>query len=87
MDGLLPRWSFALPLALVLVVNFAAPASAAEGAAALGPAMFDDAELHDVTFVDADHGWAVGDRGAIWKTDNGGQSWTLVPSGVTCTAP
>ena len=38
-----------------------------------------------VIFADAEHGWAVGDRGAIWRTDNGGQSWTLVPSGVTCT--
>ena len=47
--------------------------------------MLEDAELHDVTFADAEHGWAVGDRGTIWKTDNGGQSWTLAPSGVTCT--
>lgn len=36
-----------------------------------------DAELADVEFVDADHGWAVGARGVVWTTTNGGQTWTL----------
>jgi len=39
-----------------------------------------DAELADVAFVDADTGWAVGDRGAIWHTGNGGQAWNLQAS-------
>ncbi len=40
------------------------------------PASFiDDADLHAVTFIDARHGWAVGDRGAIWHTSDGGQRW------------
>ena len=34
--------------------------------------MQNDAKLADVTFVDAPHGWAVGDRGVIWHTDDGG---------------
>ncbi|MGD9648097.1 MAG: YCF48-related protein [Pirellulales bacterium] len=43
----------------------------------------DDAGLNDVAFVDADHGWAVGDRGVIWHTDNAGATWHAQPSGTT----
>ena len=43
-----------------------------------------DARLDDIRFVDAHHGWAVGDRGAIWNSDDGGRQWRLQPSGVTC---
>ncbi|MCX7427231.1 MAG: YCF48-related protein, partial [Planctomycetia bacterium] len=43
-----------------------------------------DARLSDVCFVDAAHGWAVGDRGTIWRTADGGQQWQLQPSGVSC---
>jgi photosystem II stability/assembly factor-like uncharacterized protein len=46
--------------------------------------MLQDAELTAVTFVDADRGWAVGDRGVIWHTADGGRSWKLQQSGVTC---
>lgn len=35
----------------------------------------DDATLHDVAFVDAQYGWAVGDHGALWHTTDGGQNW------------
>ena len=31
--------------------------------------------LHALFFVDEDYGWAVGERGNIWLTHNGGQSW------------
>jgi len=30
----------------------------------------------DVVFVDAKHGWAVGDRAAVWATTDGGATWT-----------
>lgn len=43
-----------------------------------------DARLNDLCFVDARHGWAVGDRGVIWTTDDGGQRWQQQTSGVTC---
>jgi photosystem II stability/assembly factor-like uncharacterized protein len=46
--------------------------------------MQDDATLHDVQFVGANVGWAVGDHGVIWRTVNGGQTWELVPSPVDC---
>lgn len=52
------------------------------------PAPFDpmlaDAQLADVVFADRAHGWAVGDRGVIWHTGDGGRTWTLQPSGVDC---
>lgn len=48
------------------------------------PEMLPDAELAAVTFADADRGWAVGDRGVIWHTSDGGRSWKLQASGVTC---
>src|SRR5262245_4102460 len=48
------------------------------------PEMLNDAELTAVTFVDADRGWAVGDRGVIWHTDDGGRNWKLQRSGTTC---
>ncbi|MCA9088174.1 MAG: hypothetical protein KDA90_05995, partial [Planctomycetaceae bacterium] len=38
----------------------------------------DDATLHDVCFV-GKTGYAVGDRGTIWKSTDAGQSWTFVP--------
>ncbi|MBI3861783.1 MAG: hypothetical protein HY290_07790 [Planctomycetia bacterium] len=44
----------------------------------------DDANLHDVQFVGDRQGWAVGDRGVIWHSDDGGETWNLQPSGVTC---
>jgi photosystem II stability/assembly factor-like uncharacterized protein len=46
--------------------------------------MQNDASLVDVAFVDPATGWAVGDRGTIWHTSDGGESWALQPSGVTC---
>lgn len=46
--------------------------------------MQEDAELLDVCFLDAERGWAVGERGAIWGTADGGKHWRLLPSGVNC---
>jgi len=43
-----------------------------------------DARLWDVFFVDPQYGWAVGDRGVVWHTQDGGRSWQLQRSGVTC---
>lgn len=43
-----------------------------------------DACLRDVFFVSPQRGWAVGDRGAIWHTRDGGKQWSLQRSGVTC---
>ncbi len=44
----------------------------------------DDAELHDVQFVGPRLAWAVGDHGAIWRSDDGGQHWRFVACPVRC---
>jgi photosystem II stability/assembly factor-like uncharacterized protein len=44
----------------------------------------EDADLTDVCFVDELHGWAVGDRGVIWYTEDGGKRWQLQDSRVDC---
>lgn len=46
--------------------------------------MQDDANLHDVQFIDTKNGWAVGDHGVIWKTTDGGRNWSLIRSPVNC---
>lgn len=49
------------------------------------PAAFhEDANLFDVCFIDPQQGWAVGDRGTIWHTQDGGESWSLQPCPVAC---
>lgn len=50
----------------------------------ISPEMRSDARLNDVCFVSPRTGWAVGDRGTIWHTDDGGTHWTLQRSGVSC---
>ncbi len=44
----------------------------------------DDANLYDIQFVDSRNGWAVGDHGVIWHSDDAGETWTLQSSGVNC---
>jgi hypothetical protein len=34
-----------------------------------------DATLHGITFISPTTGWAVGDRGVIWHTDDAGTTW------------
>ncbi len=59
--------------------------SAAESLAKSVEASFrNDAALADVFFIDQANGWAVGDRGVIWHTADGGASWWEQPSGVSC---
>ena len=72
-------------LALVASSRSASASLRREAAAGQPPsatAMQNDAMLADVAFVDAVQGWAVGDRGVIWHTDDGGAHWQLQPSGV-----
>ncbi len=59
-----------------------APSNAFDPIAA--DALRNDAWLHDVCFSDTEQGWAVGDRGAIWHSGDGGRNWQLQDSGVAC---
>ncbi|HEY1601070.1 MAG TPA: YCF48-related protein [Pirellulales bacterium] len=84
MDGHTSRTLVAILIAISLALGPMALA-AAESDGSLARSMLDDAELSAVTFVDTLHGWAVGDRGVIWRTDDGGESWQLSASGVSGT--
>ena len=41
-----------------------------------GEKVYDDIYLNDVTFVDAERGWIAGEYGLIFRTEDGGASWT-----------
>ena len=49
-----------------------------------GSPLLDDANLHAVQFLGKNTGWAVGDRGVIRKTEDGGRTWKFVASPVDC---
>lgn len=74
------RWLCALGFVLA---TWAAGARAGDEPA-VPKAMLADAQLSDVCFVNAQHGWAVGDRGVIWHTADGGENWQSQSSGVDC---
>ncbi|MFO0868903.1 MAG: YCF48-related protein [Pirellulales bacterium] len=86
--------TIALPtIALLAVALLAAPVTAAppkgseirlEASPVHSPEMLPDAELTDLFFLDPERGWAVGDRGVIWTTENGGRSWQRRESPLTC---
>lgn len=44
----------------------------------------DDATLQDVQLMGTKHGWAVGDRGVTWRTEDGGATWQFVPAPTEC---
>jgi photosystem II stability/assembly factor-like uncharacterized protein len=58
--------------------------SVVEQKSAWHESFLNDARLADVCFVDGQCGWAVGDRGAVWHTEDGGRQWQLQPCGVNC---
>lgn len=78
MHGCVGRWMQRWAAA-ILVCSAAVSASAADVPAS----WLDDAALHDVQFVGSKVGFAVGSHGAIWKSTDGGRSWSLLPSGTT----
>ena len=43
---------------------------------------FDDATLRSVQFVDANRGWAVGDDGVVWHSQDGGKKWQRQATGL-----
>ncbi len=80
------RWTIALIVSVVLVPIVVRADDDARRAAqsTARKAMFDDAELADVVFLDPMRGWAVGDRGVIWQTLDGGRHWRLQQADVDC---
>src|SRR5579863_2799975 len=43
----------------------------------------DDANLHDVCFISQTAGWAVGDHGTVWHTEDG-ERWRLIRTPADC---
>ncbi|MEO0530615.1 MAG: YCF48-related protein [Planctomycetota bacterium] len=54
------------------------PAIDANGLLTLDDALADSASLRDVEFIDPRRGWAVGDRGVVLQTTDGGEHWLRV---------
>jgi photosystem II stability/assembly factor-like uncharacterized protein len=72
-------------LALSAVGAAPAPPSAqATRPLSFPPEMLEDAELTAICFVDADQGWAVGDKGIIVHSEDGGRNWKVQPAPVSC---
>lgn len=65
-----------LPLFLLLVAaRFPGTVAIAGEVPTLDDVLTEDASLRDVEFLDAERGWAVGDRGLVLRTTNGGERW------------
>ena len=84
-----PKFARSWLLICALIPNTIFAAEPADGSQstngdAIEAALRNDAALADVFFVDAATGWAVGDRGVIWHTFDGGNSWRQQHSGVPC---
>jgi len=67
-----------------LATALAAPRAVALDQAALTGPLREDAALASVWFVDDKQGWAVGDHGVIWHTDDAGGHWQQQDSGIVC---
>jgi photosystem II stability/assembly factor-like uncharacterized protein len=77
----LSRFTLIVVLTATAILLVAAPASADQfdlPARSNVHPWQDDAALHDVEFVGKQVGWAVGDHGTVWKTDNAGADWSLL---------
>lgn len=68
---------------LCAILAFPELARATGEPASSSPETLGDATLHDVFFLDPDRGWAVGDRGVVWETSDGGRHWRLTDSPTT----
>jgi len=71
-------------IAMVALASTTLPAQANELDGMMARAAREEATLNAITFIDANHGWAVGDHGAIWRTIDGGQTWGPQRSNVDC---
>jgi photosystem II stability/assembly factor-like uncharacterized protein len=71
-----------LIVALLCAAGSPAASFAGDGGPRIPPSWHADAWLSDVAFLDRDRGWAVGDRGTIWHTADGGRTWRRQESGT-----
>ncbi len=69
MQGCTPRFNV---LCAWMAICLASTVTAAD----VPLAWIEDAQLHDVQLVGSKFAFAVGEHGAIWKSDDGGRKWT-----------
>jgi photosystem II stability/assembly factor-like uncharacterized protein len=74
----------AAPHAALFVALFALLVAARAAADDAPIAWRQDAALNDVCFIDAEHGWAVGNCGIVWQTTDGGRVWHPGRTNVAC---
>jgi photosystem II stability/assembly factor-like uncharacterized protein len=70
-----------LGMCLAMVLSWCQATQAADPVAL---SFLEDAELSSICFANPDRGWAVGDRGVIWHTRDGGRSWKLQTTAFQC---
>ena len=75
----------AKPTLTIAALLLAATPGLAEGLPSLEATLAHHSTLHDVAFHDARLGWAVGDRGLVLRTEDGGDHWTRIetPTGAS----
>lgn len=81
-DKIQTRSAFSGVLCLICFVLFSPSLFADTLPLSAGSPLLNDANLNDVQFLGSKIGWAVGDRGVIRKTEDGGRSWQYVASPV-----
>lgn len=62
-------------LTLLLAATLPCATALGDGAPTLADTLAESASLRDVFFVDSERGWAVGDRGLVLHTADGGEHW------------
>lgn len=67
-----------------IALPLVSPAQDSAGGPSLAEVLQRDAKLHDLSMVDGRHGWAVGDRGTVWRTTDGGRRWHLLETPIDC---
>ena len=80
MQGCIARVAFQLVAVLGAITVFTGEAAATD----VPVTWRGDAALHDAQFVGSQVGIAVGAHGAVWKTGDGGLTWTNVPCPTNC---
>lgn len=79
------RWSQMTQVAFIVALTLALAITHASTQADSIPASWsEDADLRDVHFADRQYGWAVGDLGTVWHTQDGGEVWRRQETPVDC---
>lgn len=74
------RWLFAVWVGLTTTIAAAQERSSLVGVMSTDPTPAqDDANLHAVQFIGSRTGYAVGDQGMVWRSEDGGQTWQPRP--------